>query len=67
MAHTCGRCYYDKRLIMAPTLDERFEKLGRRLKINSKYHHDAKCWKRTTRARRQYLARLASHPPLAVG
>lgn len=62
MAHTCPQCCAPRRLIAAPAIDDdnSYELVSGRLskkkihRLNSRYRHDFRSWKRMTRARRQY-------------
>ena len=55
MAHTCGVCGQCGRERVAPTLDDRFESLKPRFRWNRNYSHDGSSWKRSGKARKQYL------------
>lgn len=59
MAHTCRYCGggQSQKLVAAPTVDG-FEVLAedgqRKKKLNPRYSHDYKSWKRTSKATRQW-------------
>jgi hypothetical protein len=55
MAHTCGLCGQCGREIVAPTPDGRFEFVKPSFNWNRNYSHDGASWKRSTKARKQYL------------
>lgn len=57
MAHTCGMCSGGVRLIVAPTASGGIARLKPALRVNPNYHHDGRSWKRTSKARKQYLRR----------
>ena len=54
MAHTCGFCGVGRRRIIAPTVDDRFEEIDPKLRINHRYHHDYQSWKRNSKRSRQF-------------
>lgn len=56
MAHTCPSCCLGgHRKIVAPTSDGRLETLKRRQRPNGNYRHENASWKKSTKARKQYL------------